>query len=580
MKRAIRIIVPILLAIAIVFCMAWYLFSYDREFTRDMLLHSARYFEGKGKHETSAWFYNLAYKQAGNNDLVAIELAQQHKQAGNYTKAEYVLNQAIAEGASEELYIALCKTYIEQDKLLDAVKLLDTVCREDSTVSQSIKDALLEKRPAVPTATPDPGFFSQYISVTLEAESGTLYANPNGEYPSVLSNAYTQPISLVAGENVIYAVAVSEEGLVSPLGIFGYTVGGVIEEVQFADALMEETVRNLLNIPENKVVLSNDLWNITEFTVPDGVKDYSDLKYMKDLQKLVIHSGASGQLVNISAMAHLEELQITSTPVSSEELEIIGSLSKLTKLTLSSCGLSTTAGLTNAKNITYLDLSGNTIRNIDALSGMKFLQEVNLSDNALTDLKALSSCTSLSVLNVTGNSLTSISPVCSISRLTKLYADNNNITQLENLSQLTSLTELTLSYNQLTDISAIAAVTTLKTLDISNNAVADITMLSALSRLTHFNFSYNQVVELPQWDKSCALVRIDGSHNLIASLASLSGLENLNSVYMDYNAEISSVVELADCHVLILVSVYGTKVTEVKPLTDQSIVVHFNPTQS
>ena len=44
---------------------------------------------------------------------------------------------------------------------------------------------------------------------------------------------------------------------------------------------------------------------------------------------------------------------------------------------------------------------------------------------------------------------------------------------------------------------------------------------------------------------------------------------------MDYNEEISSVETLAKCPNLIIVNVYGTKVTEVKSLTDQGIIVHY-----
>ena len=61
MKKALRIIVPILLAIALIGCMIWYLFVYDREFTRDILLQQARNAEYKGKHELAEWFYNTAY---------------------------------------------------------------------------------------------------------------------------------------------------------------------------------------------------------------------------------------------------------------------------------------------------------------------------------------------------------------------------------------------------------------------------------------------------------------------------------------------------------------------------------------
>ena len=579
MKRAIRIIIPILLAIAIVACLAWYFFIYDRDFTRDMLLNSARFFESKGSHETASLFYDLAYKQAGDNDQVAIELAQQHKLAGNYTKAEYVLNQAISEGCSEDLYIALCKTYVEQDKLLDAVKLLDTVCRQDSTVSQSIKDALIAKRPAAPISTPTPGYYSQYISVTLKTESGSLYANNMGQYPSIQTDAYTETITLAAGENTIYAVAVSDEGLVSPLGIFGYTIGGVIEEISFADPAIEVTVRELLGISADTIILSSDLWEILEFTVPKEAKDYSDLKHMKNLEKLTIASGVSGQLSNISAMSQLSDLEITDTTVNYDELTLIASLPKLQKLTLSGCGLSTTAGLKNANGITHLDLSNNTIRHIDTLSSMKELKELSLRQNALTDLSPLSACSSLTVLDVSSNALTSISPICSIAGLTKLNANNNSITQLGNIPLLTSLSELTLSYNQLSDISALSGSSSIKTLNISNNALTDISVLSSLSSLAHLDFSYNQVTNLPQWDKNSALIRIDGSYNMLSDLSTLSGLKNLNTVYMDYNENIESIDCLADCHLLILVNVYGTKVTEVEKLTDMSVVVNFNPVQ-
>lgn len=580
MKRAIRIIIPILLAIAILVCLAWYLFIYDREFTRDMLLHSARYFEAQGKHDTASWFYDLAYQQAGDNDSVAIELAEQHKLAGNYTKAEYVLNQAITEGGSEELYIALCKTYVEQDKLLDAVKLLDTVCREDSTVDSSVKDALIAKRPATPVSVPSPGFYSQYISVTLTVESGTLYANAKGDYPSIQAGAYTEPITLVAGENTIYAIAVSDNGLVSPLAIFGYTVGGVIENITFTDPAIEAEVRTILNVSDDKELLSSDLWEIKEFTVPADAKDYSDLRYMQYLEKLSISAGVSGQLSSISSMSQLTSLEITGTSVSADELKIIGALPKLQRLTLSSCGLSTSAGLESAVGIVYLDLSKNTIRNIDALASMRDLTEANLQNNALTDLTALSGCSSLMALDVSNNSLTSLSPILGISGLTKLNVSNNSIEQLGSVGKLSSLNELNLAYNKLTDIVSLADSTSIAVLDISNNSITNISALESLTSLTHLDFTYNQVVELPTWDKKCALIEINGSHNQISDLAPLSGLEHLNTVYMDYNEEISSISELGNCPVLILVSVYGTKVTEVKTLTDQSIIVHYNPTQT
>ena len=73
------------------------------------------------------------------------------------------------------------------------------------------------------------------------------------------------------------------------------------------------------------------------------------------------------------------------------------------------------------------------------------------------------------------------------------------------------------------------------------------------------------------------LVTLDGSYNKISDLTPLAGHENINNILMDYNADISSVDMLADCHVLIVVNVYGTKVKEAKPLTDQDIIVNLTP---
>ena len=127
MKKAFKIIVPILLSFAVLASMAWYFLIYDSSFTQELLLGHARYLENKGNHSAAVWMYNLAYSHSGEDGNVAIELAEQYKGIGNYTKAEFTLSNAIADGGTAELYIALSKTYVEQDKLLDAVRMLDNI---------------------------------------------------------------------------------------------------------------------------------------------------------------------------------------------------------------------------------------------------------------------------------------------------------------------------------------------------------------------------------------------------------------------------------------------------------------------
>ncbi len=570
MNKTLRILLPIILALAIVLCMAWYLFVYDRTFTRDVLLTFARYSESQGSHNVAAWFYNQAYSQAGDNDAVAIELAEQYKASGNFTKAEYTLSNAIADGGAVELYIALCKTYIQQDKLLDAVNMLDNITNAE------VKEQIAQMRPAAPAAVPTPGFYSQYISVTLEAE-GTIYYNAKGIYPSTATNPYEEPISLSDGENTIYAVAIAENGLVSPLSIFGYTIGGVVEKMEFTDATMESAIRTALNVTQDKELFTNDLWTIKEFTIPSDATDYSALKHMPFLTKLTIENGASDQLSNLSSLANLTDLKISGTSVSQENLQVIAGLPLLKSLSLSNCGITSITPLQKATALTNLDLSGNAIRKVDMLSMLKDIVQLNLESNAVADLTPISTLTSLTWLDVSSNAVTSLAPISSLTALTWLDASTNSITDLGKISNLTALTTLYLQSNKLTTVTGIASCTALIDLNIAQNTITDISGLSKLTEMMYFDFSFNQVKQIPSFPKSCALVTINGSNNEISTLKPLGGLKHLNNVNMDYNKKISSVEPLADCPVLIEVNVYATKVTNVTVLTNQSIIVNYNP---
>lgn len=571
MKKILRILLPIILSVAIIACLIWYLFVYDRAFARDVLLSMARLSDTNGNHTVATWFYNRAYDHAEDSDSVAIELAEQYKRIDNYTKAELTLSNAIANGGGVDLYIALCKTYVEQDKLLDAVTMLNGITNTD------VKAKLDSMRPPAPTCQPAPGFYNQYLSVTLEGEGGKLYANAKGEYPSVTSDLYTAPIALGDGENTIYAVTVADNGLVSPVSVFGYTIGGIIEELEFTDDTMEAELRKLLNVDADKVLFTNDLWTITEFTMPEGVKRYDVLKHMAFVKKLTIKKGVGAELTNLSTLSNLEELTITGTSVSQEVLAAIAKLPKLKVLSLQNCSLSGISVLADATGITHLDLSGNAIRSVDALSKIKGLQEVNLQHNAINTVSPLASLTALTKLDISYNALTTIAPLSTVTSLSWLDASNNSISDLGSIGNLSSLSYLSLASNKLKSVNAVASCKALTELDISGNSLTDITKLSALTKLTTLNFSHNKVTTLPGFSKSCELMKITGSYNSIKNLDPLKGLSNLAFVNMDYNEELSSVKPLADCHKLIEVNVYGTKVKSVKALTDLGVVVNYNP---
>lgn len=572
MKKLLRVLIPLILAVALIGCTAWYLFYYDRDFTRDILLQQARNMESSGHHALSKWFYNAAYAHADNDETVAIELAEQYKANGNYTKAEYTLTNAIADGGTAKLYMALCRTYIEQDKLLDAINMLDNI--GDSAIKREL-DAL---RPSAPIADPVPGFYSQYIDVTLSSDSGTLYVSTNSQYPSIADAPHTGAITLGGGETTIYALSVGDDGLVSPLSVFGYTVGGVIEPVVFTDPAFEAEIRSLLKVEDDRTIYTNELWTITALTMPENAENYEDLKYLPYLEKLIIRSGVASELENLVSLGLLRELHLYDCRPSENDLKVIGTLSNLQKLTLENCGLSTIEPLSSLQALEYLNLADNTLRNISILSSMPLLREVNLQHNAISDLSAMSNLNNLVKLDVSNNDINSIAPICTLKNLNQLKVDNNNLVSLSGISNLNSLTVFTASHNALTDVNDLTGCTALQTLDISNNALTDITALSVLNNLAYFTFKFNQITALPAWDKDCALLIIDGEANLISNLEPLSGLLHLNRVYMRFNTEITSVDPLANCPTLVEVDVWGSKVSNASSLLEQSIIVTFDPT--
>ncbi len=573
MKRFLKIFLPIVLSLAIIAGIGWYLFSYDPLFTQDVLLSGARHFSDVGNHKLASWLYDRAYNQSYNMEEISIELAEGYVEVGNYTKAEVALNRAIKDGAKAPVYICLSKIYIEQDKILDAIQLLDKIPDSD------LKKELDGLRPAAPTTNQEPGLYNQYISVTIDGAGHQLYVNKNGQYPSVGKDLYAEPIRLVDGENILYAVSISEKGLPSPLSVFSYTIGGIIEDIAFQDTIIEQDIRKILSISDNRPIKTNELWNIKEYTIPEHAKNYTDLQYMIHLESLVIDGGVSDQLKSIKNLKELKYLTITDTNISADDLDAISQLTGLTELTLDNCGISTITSLSTLTELTKLKLNNNAIRNLAPIGNLTKLEELEMQRNVLVDLSPITTCAFLRKLNLSYNTIVSIAPLGELNLLNYLDVSHNEISDISALQKMAELNELYVNNNSITDISPVVYCEKLARINISNNNISDLTPTLDLKHVTHLNFSHNQVTDLPKWSKSNSFITVDGSYNQISDLSVFSGHETINNILMDYNENIESIDMLADCHVLIQVNVYGTKVSNVEKLTEQSIIVNYNPVE-
>ena len=583
MKKTFRVLVPLLLVIAIIASIGWYLFVYDRDFTRDILLSQARYSNTRGDTKLASWFYDLAYEHTGQDPNVAIELANQYKAVGNYTKAEFTLSNAIADsGGTVELYTALSKTFVEQDKLLDAVRLLDSIPNAQiKTKIDTLRPTVpVPNRPAASKDDPDAGLYNEYFGVTLHATTGTVYYSTDGSYPSTSGAVFASPIQLGSGVTELKAICVSDSGLVSRLAVYEYTIGGVIEVVEFRDAAIEASVRQLLGMDADDDIYTDTLWTITEFTLPAEASDPGDLAHLSRLEKLIIQDKELNNLDFLSETESLKQLDLSGCRFPASSLSVLSELPNLEHLSLAKCGLSTISALEGARRINYLDVSGNTLRNLEVLSDMTTLVELNLAHNAVVDLAQLSGLINLTTLDVSYNSIQTIEPITACTNLTWLNLNNNSLVSLDGADNLKMLTHLSADHNALSGVAVLAACTDLTELSIAYNKISNISALSDLTKLEIFDFSHNQIKALPLWSAECALRTIDGTNNQLSTIDSLAKLPNLTYVYMDYN-KLTNVNALANCYHLVQVNVFGNPIKDVSALTkdaegnDRGIIVNY-----
>ena len=571
MKKIIRLLVSAALTMLIFVSIFWYLFDYDRTFTRDFLLSQARFNDMHGNSQLSSWFYGLAYDFSGHGEDVAIELANQYRQNNNFTKAEVTLQKALDASPSVELYVALCETFTAQDKLLDAVKKLESI--SDPAIAAQIATL----RPSAPSADFAAGYYSQYMDIHLSSSGEKIYYSTDRDYPSINGEVYSDKISLPAGETQIQAISVNELGLVSPLVTLDYTITGIVEEVSFVDSAVEASVRELISAGNTETLFTNQLWKITEYTAPDEASVLVDLEKLPYLEKLTIQNHSLESLDFLANLENLQELDLTGCSMPSSSLEVIATLPSLTKLTLADCNLSSITSLAGTEKLAYLDLSHNTIRNLEVLKPMTTIVELNLQHNALTDLSALSGLMGLETLNVGFNSIADLSPVSSCGGLKWLDASNNHISNLGPIAKLPLLQYLSVNYNLLTDVSVLSGCSNLTELRIASNTITDISSLNKLTKLEIFDFSSNQIPALPQWSGECALRVIDGSYNALENIDILKNMQSLTHVYVDYNL-LTNIDALADCYCLVQVNAFGNKIGDVSQLRDHDIIVNYDPT--
>ena len=571
MKKTLKLVLPFLLIFALVIAGYWFFFQYRADLTTGLLEKAADSQMEAGRYGLAIRCYTWANGLDPQNADIALKLAEAYRKNGNYTKTESTLVHAIYDAPAEvRLYEALSRVYVEQDKLLDAQQMLDGVSNPEALA------ALSAKRPAAPIVTPEAGYYSEYITVSIQCPDAeaTCCCSMDGTYPA-LADEYSGDLTLPGGVTEIRAVAVSPEGLVSAETYAAYTVSGVVEDVTFHDAALEAATQELLH-REGRTLRTDELWTIEELTLPEEIANTQDLRLYTGMNKLMGFNLGDLDYSFLADMPELRYLDLENCVVTSEALQQISLCPKLEVLILANCGISNLSPLSSMNGLRVLDLSENSISTVIPLVDLSSLDELYLGHNALTGIPILRGLKSLRVLDLSYNALEHISGLSTCTALERLNVSHNRLTALTAVSALKELVWLNASNNSLTDTTPLTPCTKLEGLIITDNKLTDVDFLSNCPNIQEVNIDYNDVVAVPAFQVDCPLETFSAAHNFLEDLTGLGGLQQLTYVNADYN-NISDISVLLNCPALVQVNVYNTNVHSGGDLAKKGVVVNYTP---
>lgn len=176
-------------------------------------------------------------------------------------------------------------------------------------------------------------------------------------------------------------------------------------------------------------------------------KDIAGLKYMTNLNEIILSDNYLTDLSALSNLTQLEKLTYHNNDVKSlayakklKKLKVLGAenngisdlsplsgMTELTEIWLMNNNISDMSPLKKCKNVNSLSLSGNPIKDCSAASGMKKIRNLHLFNCGIKSLEPFKGCTKLEYVYIGNNQISDLTPLCGNKGLMDLDAHNNNL---------------------------------------------------------------------------------------------------------------------------------------------------------
>lgn len=235
-------------------------------------------------------------------------------------------------------------------------------------------------------------------------------------------------------------------------------------------------------------------------------------------------------------------------------------------------------GLQYAKNLTELIISGQSVQNIDPLSGLTELVFLNLSSNRINDIQPLKDLGKLRVLLMDYNAIRDLAALEDLNQVVELNLENNEIIDISPLSEMSDLQRLNLSRNKIRNIRVFRQLDYLEALNLADNEIDSVSDLADLKKLTWLNLSDNHIVGIYELSDLTDLQWLYLGDNRVLDISVLREFEDLIGFAIENNQVQNMAVlgELGESFTTLWVDfgTYAANSDLMKTLEEKEISIH------
>jgi len=211
----------------------------------------------------------------------------------------------------------------------------------------------------------------------------------------------------------------------------------------------------------------------------------------------------------------------------------LGESGKIPKLLLSKQDITRIDALEKLKNVEYVDVSGNQVKDFSALATFSKLEYLDASGNGLYNLDSFPVVMNLKTLNLANNYISDFSVIKKFPVLETLdISGNSERIDVLPLSGLKTITSLNISRNEIKNIPSISALKNLRKLYLgglkNTSAMQDLPVLPQLEEidLSNNDFKFRDLDLYNKFREFKSLKTIDLSGNNINNLYLLTSAKN------------------------------------------------------